>query len=155
MKTLGIIALLLVVVIVFIALLIIIYKNYNGKLSNIKEKLDEAKNEFNDKCKDKHEIVLKFIKNIETKYKIESKSFEEVKNISEDEITSLDTEILLEIFQDAGMINIKTREQDFYQIDLKSEISLADTLHVQKYSEFVELMNTINDYKNKFMSIDI
>ena len=64
-------------------------------------------------------------------------------------------EILLEIFQDAGMINIKTREQDFYQIDLISEISLADTLHVQKYSEFVELMNTINDYKNKFMSADI
>ena len=64
-------------------------------------------------------------------------------------------EILLEIFQDAGMINIKTREQDFYHIYLKSEISLADTLHVQKYSEFVELMNTINDYKNKFMSIDI
>ena len=64
-------------------------------------------------------------------------------------------EILLEIFQDAGMINIKIREQDFYQIDLKSEISLADTLHVQKYAEFVELMNTINDYKNKFMSVDL
>ena len=66
MKTLGVITLILVVVIVFIALLVVIYKNFNGTLLNIKEKLDDAKNEFNVKCKDKHELVLKFIKNIES-----------------------------------------------------------------------------------------
>ena len=39
MKTLGVLALILVVLIVFVALIIVIYKNYNSRLENINEKL--------------------------------------------------------------------------------------------------------------------
>lgn len=149
MKTFGIIALLLVVIIVFIALLIVIYKNYNGKLSNIKEKLDEAKNEFNDKCKDKHEIVLKFIKNVETKYKIESKSFEEVRNISEDEITSLDTEILLnKCYKE--LVQIKEDNQKTKELKIFREIIddfEENELHI------ISLRTFYNKYAVKFNSL--
>ena len=72
MKLLGVIALLLVVLIVFVALLVVLYKNFNGRIVAINEKLDGAKNEFDDKYKDKLELVKKFIAQIESKYKVES-----------------------------------------------------------------------------------
>ena len=64
-------------------------------------------------------------------------------------------EILLDIFQEAGMIKITEREADFYNIELLSEISLSKAIQATKYAEFIELMNTINDYKNRFMTIDL
>ncbi len=64
-------------------------------------------------------------------------------------------ETLLEIFQDCGMIKIKSRDNEFYIIDFIVGIEISKTLHCARYAEFVELMNTINDYKNKFMTIDI
>lgn len=64
-------------------------------------------------------------------------------------------ETLLEIFQDCEMIKINSREEDFYMIEFLNGIEISKTLHTPKYSEFVELMNTINDYKNKFMTIDL
>ena len=64
-------------------------------------------------------------------------------------------EILLEVFKDCGMINISARAEDFYQIEFTAGIELSKALHSSKYAEFAELMNTINDYKNKFMTIDL
>lgn len=64
-------------------------------------------------------------------------------------------ETILEIFQEAGMIKIAERDETFYLINLITEINLSKALHTSKYAEFVELMNTINDYKNKFMQIDL
>ena len=70
-------------------------------------------------------------------------------------ITDEAVESLLEIFQDCGMIKIISRSEDFYSIEFISGIELSKTLHSPKYAEFVELMNTINDYKNSFMTIDL
>ena len=64
-------------------------------------------------------------------------------------------EILLEIFADCGMIKIKERAESSYKISFVTGIELSKTLHTIKYAEFVELMNTINDYKNKFMKIEL
>lgn len=64
-------------------------------------------------------------------------------------------ETLLEVFQEAGMIKILSREEDFYKIAMISEISLSKALNAVKYAEFSELMNTVNDYKNKFMMIEL
>ena len=61
MRLLGIIALLLVVLIVFIALLVVLYRNFNSRLISINEKLTGAKEEFDDKYKDKFEMIKKFI----------------------------------------------------------------------------------------------
>ena len=70
-------------------------------------------------------------------------------------ITEEVVEILLEVFQDCGMIKIVSRESEAYKIDFVSGVELSKALHSMKYAEFVELMNTINDYKNKFMTIDL
>ena len=70
-------------------------------------------------------------------------------------VTEEVVEILLEIFKDAGMIKISEREDSFYKITMLEEISLAKALHTTKYAEFIELMNTVNDYKNNFMTVDL
>ena len=64
-------------------------------------------------------------------------------------------EILLEVFQDCGMIKIFSREDEAYKIEFTAGIEFSKALHSAKYAEFVELMNTINDYKNKFMTVDL
>jgi hypothetical protein len=70
-------------------------------------------------------------------------------------VTEEVVEILLEVFQDSGMIKILSREDEFYKIEFLVGVELSKALHTIKYAEFVELMNTINDYKNKFMTIDL
>lgn len=64
-------------------------------------------------------------------------------------------EILLEMFEDVGMIKIEERGEDTFKIKFLSAIELSKTLHTVKYAEFIELMNTVCEYKNKFMTIDL
>ncbi len=70
-------------------------------------------------------------------------------------VTNVVIETLLEMFEDTGMIKIKERGEESFKIEFISSVELSKTLHTLKYAEFVELMNTINDYKNKFMVIDL
>ena len=70
-------------------------------------------------------------------------------------ITEEAVETLLEVFSDCGMIRITKREEDCYIIETLGSVELSKVLHSSKYAEFVELMNTINDYKNKFMTIEV
>ena len=70
-------------------------------------------------------------------------------------VTEEVVETLLEIFQDCGMIKITGRNDENYLIEFLAGVEISKALHTQKYAEFVELMNTINEYKNKFMIIDL
>ena len=70
-------------------------------------------------------------------------------------ITEEAVETLLDVFEDSGMIKILSREDEFCQLEFNSGIEISKALHSPKYAEFIELMNTINDYKNKFMTIEI
>ena len=64
-------------------------------------------------------------------------------------------ETMLEMFEDTGMVKIKERAEDSFKIEFLAAVELSKTLHTAKYAEFVELLNTVNDYKNKFMTIDL
>ena len=64
-------------------------------------------------------------------------------------------ETMLEMFEDAGMIKIKERGEDSFKIEFVSAIELSKTMHTANYAEFVELMNSIHEYKNKWMSVDV
>ena len=64
-------------------------------------------------------------------------------------------ETLLDVFAKAKMISIDRQEENIYKISFISGIEISKTLHTVKYAEFIELMNTINDYKNKFMQIEL
>ena len=70
-------------------------------------------------------------------------------------VTEEVVETLLEIFQDCGMIKITDRNDENYLIEFLAGVEISKALHTQKYAEFAELMNTINEYKNKFMAIDL
>ncbi len=70
-------------------------------------------------------------------------------------VTNIVIETLLEMFEDTGMIKIKERKDDAFLINFENAIELSKVLHTIKYAEFVELMNSINEYKNKFMTADI
>ena len=64
-------------------------------------------------------------------------------------------EVLLEISQDCEMIKINSREENAYSILFVKNIELSQALQTPKYAEFVELLNTVTSYKNKFMTMEI
>ena len=70
-------------------------------------------------------------------------------------ITEEITELLLDIFADAGMIKILAEEKDSYNIAFLDGIELSKAAKTPKYTEFTELMRSINEYKNNFMKIDL
>ena len=70
-------------------------------------------------------------------------------------VTNAVIEILLEMFEDSGMIKIKERGEADFLIEFIGTIELSKTLNTVKYAEFAELMNTINDYKNHIAQSDL
>ena len=59
------------------------------------------------------------------------------------------------MFEEAGMIKINEYKEDSFKINFLNTVELSAIHTTAKYSEFVELMNTISDYKNKFMTMDL
>ena len=70
-------------------------------------------------------------------------------------VTNVIVETLIEMFEDTGMIKIIERRDDIFKIKFENAVELSKALNTVKYAEFVELMNSVNDYKNKFMTTDI
>lgn len=70
-------------------------------------------------------------------------------------VTDEVSELLLELYADSGMISIIERSDDFYRIKLSGNRDLSDITKNVKYEEFIELMNTISDYKNSFMTLEL
>ena len=70
-------------------------------------------------------------------------------------VTNLLVETLLEMFEDAGMIKIKERNEEDFIIEFFTTVELSKTVKTPKYAEFIEIMNNIHDYKNKFMEMSL
>ena len=70
-------------------------------------------------------------------------------------VTEVLIEVMLEMFEDVGMIKIIERRDENFKIEFLSSVELSKTLHTLKYAEFAEIMNTIRDYKNHFMSMNL
>ena len=73
MKTLNIIALILFSLIILVTIISILFKYHNEKLMTIIKNLESSKNEYDEKKKNKYDLIIKIIKTVETKYKVESK----------------------------------------------------------------------------------
>ena len=149
MKILGVLALILVVLIVFIALLLVIYKHYNSKLEYLNEKLNDAKDEFLDMFKDKYELIIRFIEEVENKYKIESKTFDEIKEIDSEKVSSLKNELLLnKCYKE--LLQIKEDNQKNKEIKAFREI-------IDKYEDnelhIISLRTFYNKYAVKFNNL--
>ena len=70
-------------------------------------------------------------------------------------ITNEAVEVLLEMFEDAGMIEISDRNEEYFLIRFVNAVELSKLMNIAKYAEFTELMNTIRDYKNHFMTMQL
>ena len=70
-------------------------------------------------------------------------------------VTNQVIETLLEMFEDAQMIKITERDDNAFSLEFINSVELSKILHTEKYSEFIEMMNRINDYKNKFMTMEL
>ena len=70
-------------------------------------------------------------------------------------VTNQVIETLLEMFEDVQMIKITERDDNAFSLEFIDSVELSKILHTEKYSEFIEMMNRINDYKNKFMTMEL
>ena len=70
-------------------------------------------------------------------------------------VTNAVVETMLEMFEDVGMIKIVERGEESFRIEFVAAVELSKTLHTPKYAEFVELMNNVREYKNKWMSVEV
>ena len=95
MNKVNIIILLIVLVIVLVCACIILFKYFSEKLDNVVNKLNGSEEEAFEKLKNKHEILTKLIKFVKTKYKIESKIFDNVDNMQIEDLSSYKNEKML------------------------------------------------------------
>ena len=70
-------------------------------------------------------------------------------------ITEEVSELLLEIFADSEIIKIKDSNDNIYRIDIYEGINLSKICKNSKYEEFIGLMNSIHEYKNNFMQMEL
>ena len=94
MKTFNVIELIFTFIITMVLLTKILFKYYNEKINNLKYKLDNSEDDYIDKMKEKHNIVIKLIELVENKYKINIKLFDEVKEMDINEISNINDSLL-------------------------------------------------------------
>ena len=112
MKTLNIIALILFSLIILVTIISILFKYHNEKLMTIIKNLESSKN--------KYDLIIKIIKTVETKYKVESKVFEDAKK-TEGNINSKKEKIFTKCYSEIHQIiedNPKVRETKAFKKDL-------------------------------------
>ena len=72
MKTVYIITLIAIIVVIILAFIILFYKYYNEKLSNLFKKLNDSESEYTTRFNNKFDIVNRFIDAIKDKYKVKT-----------------------------------------------------------------------------------
>lgn len=145
MNTLNIIALILVTLIFIITLLIILFKHYNEKIVYISSKINDAQNDLLKETQNEHSVLIKLIDIIENKYKIESKTFDEVKSLNIKQITITNNDKLFSKcfneIKDAKEDNTKKKGRE-----LKSYVD-----NKNKYEECELHIISLRTYYNKYV----
>ncbi len=144
MKIVYIITLVLIIVVVILAFVILFYKYFNEKLTNLYNKLNETYDEYYNKFNTKYDIVNKFIDEIVNKYKTESKVFDNVKAIDNLDI-SLKTEKLLDKCY-KELVHIKEDKQKVREIKIFREI-------INNYEENELSLISLRTYFNTYTVI--
>ncbi|MDD6272474.1 MAG: LemA family protein [bacterium] len=142
MKIFNIIELIFAFIVTTILLIVILFKYYNEKINNLKYKLDNSEDDYIDKMKEKHNIIVKLIELVQNKYKINIKIFDEVKEMDINEISNIDDSLLDKCYSEILQIkedNQKTRE-------LKSFRELID-----KFEDMETYVVALRTFYNKYV----
>ena len=135
MNKTNVIILVILLLVVIVGVCIVLFKYFGDKLTNVSNKLDSSEDEAFDKLKSKHEILTKMIKLVKTKYKVDSKIFDEINNM---EITSLSS------FNDEKVLNKCYKEI----IHIKE-----DNLKQKETKAFKELLNDYDENELHILSL--
>ncbi len=153
MTKLNIILIVIDSIIVFISLMFILFKNFSDKLNHIKSRLDTSEAECQDKYKKKYEFIIKLIDMTQSKYKVDSKVFDQAKKIDENDLSSYkDEKLLNKCFKEIGHIkedNAKVKETKAFKETL-SECNKNEILLVSLRSYHNKYTLIYNDMIKKF-----
>ena len=142
MKLVGIITLILLIFVVLAALILLLYKHFSEKLNDINTKLSNTETEYYDKIKEKYNLIIRLIKLVENKFKVESKLFEDVKLIKQDSLSSLKNDKLLnKCYKEL----IQIKEDNQKNRELKSFREVIDD-----YEENELVVISLRTYYNKY-----
>ena len=95
MTKLNVILIIINTIIILGILFRMLYKNNSEKLNHTKEKLNDSEQECLEKYKQKYDLILQLIEYTEKKYKIDSKVFEDAKEIKIESLDSFKNEKIL------------------------------------------------------------
>ena len=153
MNKLNVILLIIDLIIILGAISYIMYRVNNEKLKHNKNKLVDSEGECLKVYKNKYDLLMKIIEITQSKYKIDSKVFEDAKEI---DITSLDSfkneKLLNKCFKEVLQIredNTKVRETKAYK-ELINDYNKNEILLVSLRSYHNKYTLIFNDMIKKF-----
>lgn len=142
MKPLNIVILVILILIVLFALIIILYNCYKEKLNNLIYKLDTSIENFNKNLIERYEIVIKLIELVISKYNINIKLFDEVKELDDTNPSNLNNTIIEKCYNEI----IQIKEDNQKNRELKAFRELID-----KYEDVETYIVSFRTYYNKYV----
>ena len=95
MTKLNVVLLIIDILVVLVLVAKLLYSTNKEKLSNTKSILDDSESECLEKYKNKYDLIMKMIDIVISKYKVESKIFDEAKELNIDSLDSFKSEKIL------------------------------------------------------------
>ena len=145
MTKLNVVLIIIDAIIILVSIIMILYKTNIEKINQNKDKLIDSEADCLKTYRNKYDLLIKLIELTENKYKIESKAFEEAKDL---DITSLDS------FKSEKLLNkcykeiIQIKEDNSKVKETKQFKSLLD-----EYNQNEILLVSLRSYHNKYTLI--
>ena len=145
MTKLNVVLIIIDAIIILVSIIMILYKTNIEKINQNKDKLIDSEADCLKTYRNKYDLLIKLIELTENKYKIESKVFEEAKDL---DITSLDS------FKSEKLLNkcykeiIQIKEDNSKVKETKQFKSLLD-----EYNQNEILLVSLRSYHNKYTLI--
>ena len=64
-------------------------------------------------------------------------------------------ELLFSMFEEAQIINIKEKAEDYYVVELTGNADISKVLHSQKYSLMLDLIDECEQFQKSLMEDDV
>ncbi len=144
MKTVYIITLILIIITIILAFIILFYKYFKEKISDLFKKLNDTEEEYINRFNNKFDIINRFINEITNKYKTESKVFDSVKNIEDIDISLKNEKLLNKCYKE--LVQIKEDKQKTREIKVFREL-------MNEYEENELSLISLRTYYNSYTVI--
>ena len=149
MKPINLILLIVCIIVIFAGLFIILFKYYNERINLLLKRLDQSENEYNNKIKNKYNIIVRMINIVENRYKTHSKVFDDIKKIKVDEMSNTKSE---ELFNKCYKEIIDIKEDNKKVREVKSFKEVIDEYNENEL-HIISLRTFFNKYALEYNNI--